>query len=43
MKWKNSLREELADLEEEGIGVRTQVLIEFVVALKSRHETPQIH
>ena len=31
---ENSLREELADLEEEGIGVRTQVLIEFVVAQK---------
>ena len=31
---ENSLREELADLEEEEIGVRTQVLIEFVVAQK---------
>jgi len=31
---ERSIREELADLEEPGIGVRTQVLIEFVVATK---------
>ncbi|MEC7915234.1 MAG: class I SAM-dependent methyltransferase [Actinomycetota bacterium] len=31
---EHSLRTELAELEEEGIGVRTQVIIEFVVAQK---------
>jgi hypothetical protein len=31
---ERSIRQELTDLEEPGIGVRTQVLIEFVVATK---------
>ena len=31
---ESSIREELSELEEPGVGVRTQVLIEYVVATK---------
>ena len=31
---ESSIREELSELEEPGVGVRTQVLIEYVVARK---------